>query len=361
MRLGIFCNFSHKHIGGSEAVLKYISERLVKSYNYEVIVYSYSVQSPFSENGVKYTSCKKGNDLITQINENDHIYVYSDSFWGWDTIVESIDKVAPAVSVALVGAYHMQSHSEIFNLLKENIDKFNLITHSAITPDYKWCIDKGLPVKVIPNGVNIEEFEQNTINFREKYNIKEKYVILNVGNYFYGKGFELLPKICNRISTFMHDFIILQISNTVKYSYDKIFFERTKKQSGGMNIRFFRDISREDVIAAFKNADTFLFTSKKEVAPLVILESIAAETPWLSMDVGNIGEQKGGIILENENKDRKGYKVVNDILLGKYAANVGNIVRNKRTNKDLTDECRENIEKIDWDNIVPLYHEVFSK
>jgi len=360
MKLGIFCNFSHRSVGGSEIVLKEISERLVKQFNYEVAVYSYSVHSSFSENGVKYVPCKRGYGLIAQINENDHIFVYSDSFWGWDTIVEKIDRIDCEVSVALVGAYHMQSHPKTLDLLKKNIDRFNLITHSSITPDYKWCIDNGLPVEVIPNGVNLEEFRQNTIDFREKYNIKEKYVILNVGNFFYGKGFELLPQICRRISTFMQDFIILQVSNVVKYPYDKIFFERTKKQSKGMNIRFFRDLPREDVIAAFKNADTFLFTSKKEVAPLVILEARVAETPWLSMDVGNLEEQKGGMVLKNKNKDHKGYKIVDDILLGKFAANVGNIVRNKRINKDLTCECQQDIKKSDWENIVPLYDKVFS-
>jgi len=36
--------------------------------------------------------------------------------------------------------------------------------------------------------VDLAEFEENNIDFRKKYNIKEKYVFLNVGNFFYGQG-----------------------------------------------------------------------------------------------------------------------------------------------------------------------------
>jgi glycosyltransferase involved in cell wall biosynthesis len=48
-----------------------------------------------------------------------------------------------------------------------------------------------------------------------------------------------------------------------------------------------------DTLAA---ADLFLFTSRVECAPLVILEAMAAATPWISFDVGNVTELAGGIV-----------------------------------------------------------------
>ena len=110
MKIGIVCNYSWPHIGGSEFVIKNISERLVKNYNYEVNVYSFSCKVKIQDNGVNYFACKKGNELISQIAQNDHIFCYSDSFWEFDTLVENIDLIAPQVSVCLVGAYYMQSH-----------------------------------------------------------------------------------------------------------------------------------------------------------------------------------------------------------------------------------------------------------
>jgi hypothetical protein len=53
---------------------------------------------------------------------------------------------------------------------------------------------------------------------------------------------------------------------------------------------------RENVVAALKDADLFWFGSEIECFPLVILEAMAAGTPWLSMDVGNVAELAGGWI-----------------------------------------------------------------
>lgn len=360
IKLGICCNFSFPSIGGSELVIKHISERLVKNYNYKITVYSFSVYFSFCENGVNYVPCQKGDEFISQIAQNDHIFVYSDSFWEFDTLLQYIDKIDCGLSLSFVGAYHTQSHPESFKLLKENIDKFDLITHSSITPDYKWCIDNDLPVKVLPNGVDLAEFRDNRIDFSEKYNIKEKYIILAVSNYFYGKGFELLPQISKKLSENLDDFVIISMSNTVKYPYDKIFLDRTKKQSKGMNIKFLRDLPREDVVAAFNSSDVFLFTSKKEVAPLVILESRAAILPFVAMRVGNIAEQAGGIPVMFEEVDKKGYAVVNSGIVSHFACAIVHIIKRERIRESVIKEGQKEIEKIDWDNIVPLYNKVFS-
>lgn len=48
--------------------------------------------------------------------------------------------------------------------------------------------------------------------------------------------------------------------------------------------------------AAVAAADVFLFASRIECAPLVILEAMAAGTPWVSYDVGNVRELSGGIV-----------------------------------------------------------------
>jgi glycosyltransferase involved in cell wall biosynthesis len=51
------------------------------------------------------------------------------------------------------------------------------------------------------------------------------------------------------------------------------------------------------VESAVANADLFLFTSRVECAPLVILEAMAAGTPWVSYDVGNVSELAGGVVV----------------------------------------------------------------
>ena len=359
-KICILCNFSYPHVGGSESVLRDIAIRLVNNYNYEISVYSFSCMTPFSENGIKYFPCPRGNVLISEIAKFDHTLIYSDSFWEYDTVVKNIDKVPQIVSVCLVGGYHMQSHPEILGLLKKNISRFNLVAHSKITVDYKWCIDNNLPAKVVPNGVSLFEFNKKSeIDIREKYNIKEKYIILNVSSYFYGKGFELLPQIANKLSEDLDDFIIIQCSNVIKYPYDKVFFERTKKQCKGLPVRFLRDVPREDIIAFFRQSDVSSFFSKKEVSPLVVLESRAAKLPFVAMRVGNVPEQGGGIPVFFEDVDKKGYAIVDSNVISHFSCAIVQLLKLERLRGSVIKDGQKDIEKIDWENIVPLYDEIF--
>ena len=364
MKLGIFCNFSHRHVGGSETVIKQVSERLANTCQYSVKVYSFSVNSYFCENNVEYFKCKKGDDIVSQVNENEHIWIYSDSFWGFDAILQNIKKIKPDVSVALVGAYHMQFHPDILRILQNNKKKFNIITHSSTTIDYKWALYNCLEPIVIPNGIDLSEFDNNAINFREKYGIKEKYLFLNVGQFFYGKGQELISSICKIGNhgdlNFKKESAVAFVFNTIQYKYGEMFLSNCRNIMSIYKNYFFRDLPREDVVAAFKCADAFVFASKKEVSPLVILESQAAGLPWVSMNVGDVKDKKGGIVVEVSKEDMKGYKCPGAIKIDEYVRSISKTVYNKDIRKELVEEGRKQVLQHDWSKIYPLYDEVFK-
>jgi glycosyltransferase involved in cell wall biosynthesis len=361
MKLGICCNFSHDHIGGSEIVIKNISETLVKNYGYEIDVYSFSVGSTFRENSVNYFPCKKGESFISQINKMDHVFVYSDSFWEWETIVKNIDKIKPDITVALVGMYFMRSRKDIYDLFLKNIDRYRIVVHNK-GEDYRECRKNNSNVDVIPNGVDLHEFDSNHIDFRKKYNIKEKHIILNVAQFFYGKGQESMGEIFRHMTrrNKIDDFRIVSISSTVKYPYEKRFLQNCKNLFKDFKCSFLRDIPRQDVVSAFKNSDVFLFTSRKEVAPLVILEAQAAGLPWVSMNVGDVSSKLGGIIIDASNKDMKGYKIIDFFVMKAYMDSIAEILNNDDLRGGLKIAAKENILKYDWSNICPLYDEVFK-
>ena len=48
------------------------------------------------------------------------------------------------------------------------------------------------------------------------------------------------------------------------------------------------------------DATLFLHGSKLEAFPIVILEAMATATPFISTDVGNVQELKGGIVIHDE-------------------------------------------------------------
>jgi len=360
-RLCICSNFTYPSTGGSEVVCSAVAEAMASKYGFEVTVLGFNVDDDVVHNGVTYRKCLKGGNFISQLAQNDHILIYSDSFWEFDTLLHNIDKIDCRVYLALVGAYHMQAHPETYILLKKHIDKFTLISHSKLNTDYKWCRNNNLPVKVIPNGVFLSVFSENTINFREKYKIKEKYIILSVSNYFFGKGQEILPQICRKLSRTLDDFVIVQCSNTVKYPYDKMFLDRTKGKSQGLNIRFMRDLPREDIVSAFLGSDVFLFPSKKEIFPLVILESRAAKLPYVALKVGNIMEQVGGVSVGFDAVDPKGYALADNNVISHLSSAVGSLLEGESLRRSVANEGQKDIDSIDWGEIVPMYYEEFSK
>ena len=70
------------------------------------------------------------------------------------------------------------------------------------------------------------------------------------------------------------------------------------------------DYPRRELIQAYMAADLFVFASNIEYSPLVLFESIAAGTPFLTVPVGNaeeIAKWTGGGIICPADKDERGY------------------------------------------------------
>jgi glycosyltransferase involved in cell wall biosynthesis len=92
-------------------------------------------------------------------------------------------------------------------------------------------------------------------------------------------------------------------------------------------------------------ADLFLFTSRVECAPLVILEAMAAATPWVSYDVGNVSELQGGIVATDR---RELVKAAQAILAGAHP--------------ELGEQGRAAWQaRHRWEEIVPRYEAAFAE
>lgn len=69
------------------------------------------------------------------------------------------------------------------------------------------------------------------------------------------------------------------------------------------------DLKRSDLVQAYKTADLFVFASNIEYSPLVLFESAASATPFLSVPVGNseeIAKWVGAGIICSASKDDQG-------------------------------------------------------
>jgi glycosyltransferase involved in cell wall biosynthesis len=80
------------------------------------------------------------------------------------------------------------------------------------------------------------------------------------------------------------------------------------------------NLLREKVIDAFFEADLFVFASKVEYSPLVLFESAAAGTPFLTVPAGNASEivrWTGGGWLCPADRDERGYIKVSPVVLAR--------------------------------------------
>ncbi len=103
-----------------------------------------------------------------------------------------------------------------------------------------------------------------------------------------------------------------------------------------------------------------MFPSRKEVAPIVILEARAAKLPFIALRVGDIGT--GGSLIGSKSLayDEKGYIIMNSNLIKHFIYGCSYLITRKNLRKAVVDEGNVDILDRDWKNIVPLYNKVFN-
>lgn len=197
---------------------------------------------------------------------------------------------------------------------------------------------------IIPNGIDAHEMQIHSINFKQYYNIKTKYMLLNVSNHFKLKGHAFLLKAFSRLKR--DDVTLVIIGNKVpglRGCYRKC----TQKALNNPKVIFLESIPRDHVVSAFHEADIFVFGSKVEYFPLVILESMAVGCPFVSTNVGCVPGLKGGVTVSDINS---------------MVANINKLLHDSGIRKELGNLGRnECLTKYTWDKIVPKYEELFQR
>lgn len=171
-------------------------------------------------------------------------------------------------------------------------------------------------IKVIPNGASKKEFlPKPKINIRKILGIPDDhFLVLDVGSHTGLKGHSEAIRIFCKAGIENATFLLIgKKTKSIRGCFNRC---RLMKSVSGKNI-LLKDLTREETVAAFKSADIFLFTSKVECSPIVLFESIAAKTPFLTTDVGNakeiIGWTKGGILLPTRiNKSGYSLALINE-------------------------------------------------
>ena len=87
--------------------------------------------------------------------------------------------------------------------------------------------------------------------------------------------------------------------NSDYLDYLKEIYNELKIKDSSLNIVFLNDIARDDTLELLKRAYCFVFGSRGEKFPVVIVEAMAAGVPFISTDVGIVKYFPGGVIVKN--------------------------------------------------------------
>lgn len=181
--------------------------------------------------------------------------------------------------------------------LAHNLKKkwFSGIENMTIVTPSKWLSNlvkssflKSYPIDVIYNGIDLSVFKPTESDFREKYGLNGKKILLGVASgWGESKGLDVLEK----LSTRLPDEYRIVLVGLEKAPNDKIIaIKRTENQ--------------KQLAEIYTAADLFVNPTKEEVLGLVNIESLACGTPVLTFRTGGspetIDETSGCVVDVND-------------------------------------------------------------
>lgn len=375
MRILITVEFYEPHKGGAEEVVKQIAERLVKcGHNVFVATSFVPDRKEKTINGVGVESFKISGNLVRGIkgksneieryknfliNGNfDLIFNYTVQIWTTDLMFDILDKIRSKKALAPVGYSGLNNpkYRKYFEKLPEYLKKYDvLIYHSNFYQDFIFGKENGLLNKaiVIPNGASYEEFvEWQFDDIKKKLGIKTKYLLISVSNHYKAKGHRFVIRAFKKMKR--SDTTLLIIGNKwVSFGWRKIahfildYIYCWLSSALNKNIKLADGKNRKFIVSAYKQADLFLFGSEVECAPLVMYESFASKTPFISTPVGNVPDYSD--ILKIVKTEDEMAQVANYLL------------DNNEIRKDVAKRAfNEWQEKYTWDKIFKKYEELFN-
>lgn len=121
------------------------------------------------------------------------------------------------------------------------------------------------------------------------------------------------------------------------------------------------DFPRDELVQAYMAADLFVFASNIEYSPLVLFESVAASTPFLSVPVGNaeeIAKWTGGGIICPAEKDERGYTRADP---GVLAQEITRAIEAPEKLQELARAGRKSWQdRFTWDSIARKYESILQ-
>ena len=193
------------------------------------------------------------------------------------------------------------------SLYRKKKELFTGLDLTIITPsqwlanEVKQSFLKEYPVKVINNGIDLSIFCPRESNFRKKYNLKDKFVVLGVADQWgVRKGLDIFVELSKRLDERFQ--IVLVGTNS-----------KVDKKLPNNIISIHRTNNQIELAEIYTAADAFVNPTREENFPTTHMEALACGTPVIAFNTGGCAEmlnEKCGIVTEKENIEELVKKII---------------------------------------------------
>lgn len=301
-------------VGGMQEVVKQLSERLAQlGHDVTVATSRMPERSTVVLNGVTIQEFSVSGNMVRGIEGESEAYQrfllesgfdvvanFAAQQWATDLALPILNKIRAKkvfVPTGFSGLY-VELYRDYFAQMAEWMHQYDM--NVFLSDDYRdvnFAKEHGLQNwTLIPNGAGADEFERrSSVDIRSKLRIPENhFLVLHVGSHTGAKGHAEAISIFREANIPGATFLL--VGNAIhggcaRACKRKNFLYKLAPPLLGRNKRLVvTELSREDTVAAYHQADLFLFPSNIECSPLVLFECMASRTAFLATDVGNVSE-----------------------------------------------------------------------
>lgn len=169
-------------------------------------------------------------------------------------------------------------------LYKKKKELFTGLDLTIVTPSKWLCSNvkssflKDCPVKVINNGIDLSVFCPTESNFREKYGLADKHIVLGVAfGWDERKGLDIFADLSKKLSD-CYKIVLVGTNDSV----DKTLPDNI--------ISIHRTQNQRELAEIYTAADVFVNPTREENYPTVNMEALACGTPVVTFDTGGSAE-----------------------------------------------------------------------
>ena len=314
-------------LNGVAEVLKCISWRLAKK-GHDVNVAAGSVPGEPKEqilDGVKVSRFNlKGNEVLGITGDVkayqgfvtngkwDLVVMHHSHIWSSDALLDHVsDFKCPFIFVFhgfpvwQYPNYRNYSERLAFVLKRAAV----VVGLSPLCEDTAFCKHFGLPApSIVRNGIDVDEWSRPLIGMRDRWKVGSRPWIVTVGNHNPNKGHKRFFPMIKKLRKTNGELVATMIGRSypaAKWNLGRFgiaggCWAQCNIRSHIVPVQLQNTASRPEVVSAIRECDVIAIPSTWEAFPVVGIEAMAAGTPWVSFDVGNIRENSGGFVVRNE-------------------------------------------------------------